>query len=118
MSIAPTHTWIPSHPALRESPPGTMRIGQSRVTLDVMLEGHHEGITAEEIVEQFDTLKIEDVRAVLVYYRENREKVDAYIAQRRREGEELRAIIESEPKFAQFRDKMRERMKRHKLEET
>ena len=59
--IAPTQ--IP----LNVSPDGVIRVGQTRVTLDTVVEAFADGATAEEIVQQYPTLKLADVYLVLGY---------------------------------------------------
>jgi uncharacterized protein (DUF433 family) len=101
-------TWVPKAPPLRLDGTGTVRIGASRVTLDVMLCAYHEGMSAEEIAAAFDTLKIADVHAVLSYYLENRAAVDAYLKERQDHADEVRRQVESEPRYIELRKKMME----------
>jgi uncharacterized protein (DUF433 family) len=107
-----TDTWIPP---LRVDSGGAVRIGKSRVTLEVLLGEYKRGATANEIAESFDTVPLADVHAVLSYYLDNREAVDAYLVQVEREGEEIRKRIESEPGYMEWRSevvhRMRERQK-------
>jgi uncharacterized protein (DUF433 family) len=46
---------------LRVDESGTIRIGSSRVTLDVLLADYRRGTSPEEIVRQLDTLDLADV---------------------------------------------------------
>jgi len=75
---------------LRFDESGTLRVGDSRVLLDIVVGAYQQGETAEEIVESFDTLRLSDVYAVISYYLRHRDEVDAYIAEREARGEELR----------------------------
>lgn len=82
---------------LREEPEGTFRVGSSRVLLDVIVATFNQGYTPQQIVESFDTLKLEDVYGVITYYLNNREMVDTYIAERQAVGEELYEKFQSLP---------------------
>lgn len=53
---------------LREDPPGTFRVGASRVLLELVLRAFKAGATPEAIVQSYDTLVLADVYAVLSSY--------------------------------------------------
>jgi uncharacterized protein (DUF433 family) len=74
---------------------GTIRVGGTRVTLDAVVAAFCEGATAEEIVQQYPTLKLSDVYHVLGYYLEHQTKVDDYIRQRQVAAEQVKAMNES-----------------------
>lgn len=61
---------------------GRMRVSGTRVTLDTVIEAFAEGATAEEIAQQYPTLDLADVYAVLGYYLRHRDEVEAYLKQR------------------------------------
>src|SRR5262245_2127869 len=73
---------------LRPDADGTVRVGDTRVTLDVVVAHYRAGASAEEIAERFAVLTPADVHAVLAYYLRHREEVDRYLAERDREAEE------------------------------
>ena len=79
---------------LRLDDSGTLRVGDSRVLLEIVVGAYLQGETAEEIVESFDTLQLADVYAVISYYLRHRDEVDAYIAERETQGEEIRRWFE------------------------
>lgn len=62
---------------------GVIRVGRTRVTLDVVLEAYASGITPETIVEQYPTLGLADVYTAIGYYLRHRSEVDGYLAERR-----------------------------------
>jgi uncharacterized protein (DUF433 family) len=80
---------------LRTDQDGVIRVGNTRVTLEVVIAAHLRGDTSEQIVEGFDVLKIEDVYAVITYYLNNRDEVDEYIRQVDSAGEETRRKFEA-----------------------
>jgi uncharacterized protein (DUF433 family) len=105
-----TETFTPKAPPLRQDKSGIVFVANTRVPLDTIILEHQDGFTAEQIAKAYDTVKIADVHAVLSYYFNNREKVDAYLADRARDKEELRKQIESQPGHAEFREKLRKRL--------
>lgn len=74
---------------------GVIRVGGTRVTLDTVLYAHHQGAPPEEIVEQYDSLKLADVYVVISYYLQNRAEVDEYLRQRRELVERVRQMNEA-----------------------
>ena len=74
---------------------GAVRVGESRVLLDLVIHAFWKGATPEGIVQSFDTLKLQDVYVVLAYYLAHREDVDLYLARRDEEAETVRQEIEA-----------------------
>jgi uncharacterized protein (DUF433 family) len=81
---------------LRTDEGNTVRIGNSRVTLDAVVEQYENGMTPEEIVRAYDDLELADVYAVIAYYCRYRNEVRAYLKQREEEAGALQAEIEGE----------------------
>jgi uncharacterized protein (DUF433 family) len=73
-----------------------VRVGRSRVSLDVVVNEYEQGLTPEGIVRDYDSLKLVDVRRVIAFYQQNRDAVRAYLARRERESEALKARIETQ----------------------
>lgn len=69
---------------------GVVRVGRTRVTLDTVVNAFREGATAEEIAQQYPTLRLADVYSVIAYYLRHRTSVDAFLEDRSRLGEEVR----------------------------
>jgi uncharacterized protein (DUF433 family) len=80
---------------LTETEVGVLRIGDSRVSLDTVIIAFSQGATPEQIVEDYDSLELAEVYAVISYYLQNRDEVEDYLARRKVEREELRRQIES-----------------------
>jgi uncharacterized protein (DUF433 family) len=53
---------------LKTDPDGTVRVKATRVILDLVIEAFNDKVTAEEIVNRYDTLNLGDVYAVIGYY--------------------------------------------------
>ena len=93
MSLA--DTLIAKPPPLRLDESGTLRVGNTRVPIDTVVSAYESGATPEEIVLGYDTLQLADVYAVISYYLEHREEVEAYLDCRRQHAEEVRARFEA-----------------------
>lgn len=74
---------------------GVLRIAGTRVSLDSVLHAFNEGSTPEEIVQDFPTLDLAAVYAVVGYYLQNRAEVEQYVEQRRVDREELQREVEA-----------------------
>ncbi len=85
---------------------GVVRVGGTRVTLDTVIIAFRQGSTAEEIVEQYPSLKLADVYMVVGYYLRRQDEVDAYLAERQRQGEEIRRQFESHFGSQGLRDRL------------
>src|SRR5947209_19331088 len=91
MSLTVTSEPVP----LRTEADGSVRVGNTRVLLDLVVAAFLDGASAEEIVEQFPTLDLADVYSVLGFYLRNRDAVDAYLQERQRYAKDVRAEIEA-----------------------
>jgi hypothetical protein len=67
-----------------------MRVGKTRVTLDTLVYAFRDGATAEEIVQQYPSLRLEDVYSVIGYYLRRQDEVDAYLQEREQAAAEVR----------------------------
>lgn len=85
---------------------GVVRVGTTRVTLDTVVAAFREGATAEEIAQQYPTLRLADVYSVIAYYLRHRPSVDAYVDNRSRLGEEVRRENEQRSDPTGIRDRL------------
>src|SRR5213080_1212002 len=83
-------------PPLRVDEGGVVRVGNTRITLDLIVEQYENGMTPEDLVRAYDTLVLADVHSVIAYYLRHRDEVQVYLKRRREEAETLRAKIEAE----------------------
>jgi uncharacterized protein (DUF433 family) len=83
-------------PPLRVEEGGVVRVGKSRISLDLIVEQYENGMTPEDMVRAYDTLILADVHAVIAYYLRHRDEVQAYLTRRQEEAGTLRAKIEAE----------------------
>ena len=73
---------------------GGMRVGDTRVSLDSVIFAFDDGATPEEIVQQYPTLDLAEVYAVVSYYLQHRAEVEGYLERRRTQRRELRNQVE------------------------
>lgn len=85
---------------------GVVRVKASRVTLDAVVDTFRAGATAEEIVQQYPSLALDDVYAVVTYYLRQRERVDAYLDARRAEAGRTRSENEARHDPSGLRDRL------------
>lgn len=83
-------------PPLHEDSSGALRVGQSRVLLELVVRSFQDGATPEVIVQQYSTLKLSDVYAVIAYYLRHRDEIEKYLTRRDDEAEQVRRKIESQ----------------------
>ncbi len=85
---------------LRIDETGTIRVGNTRVTLDVLMEDVQAGYAPEEIVRRMDTLTLADVYGALAYYHRHRAELDEYLRQGNEAADKLQQQIEAtDPAF-------------------
>ena len=97
----------PESPPLREDTDGALRIGDSRVLLELVIRSFQDGATPETIVQRYATLALPDVYAVIAYYLRHRTEVEAYLARREEKAQEVRQRIESQqPDLSEIRSRI------------
>jgi uncharacterized protein (DUF433 family) len=74
---------------------GVVRVGGTRVTLDTVVAAFTEGATAEEIVQQYPSLKLADVYQVIGYCLRRPVEVEAYLQQRKEQAQDARRLNEA-----------------------
>jgi uncharacterized protein (DUF433 family) len=97
--MAPPPNWSDNRimPAVLDAIPlakdahGVFRVGGTRVTLDMVVRAFNRGATAEEIVQDFPSLELSDVYAVIGYYLRHADQLAEYLRQRERGDAELLA---------------------------
>lgn len=85
---------------------GSIRLGNTRVLLEIVISAFNEGSTPEEIVINYPTLKLAEVYGTITYYLANRDQIDTYIAQRAVEADQLWATIEADENQKNLREKL------------
>ena len=87
---------------------GTIRVGDSHVSLESVLYHFKMGAVPEEISQMFPSLQLADVYAVIAYYLSHREVVEDYLRQQEAAGDRVQTEIESRPGYQTAMREMRE----------
>jgi uncharacterized protein (DUF433 family) len=92
---------------LRVDEEGTIRVGKTRITLDVLLGDYLRGLTAKQIVEQLDSLTVADVYGALAYYHRHKDEIDDYLKERAEASARRQREIEAtQPTFDQIKSRI------------
>lgn len=94
-------------PPLREDETGAIRVGNSRVLLEIVIRAFQNGASPESIVSQYSTLTLSDTYSAIAYYLKNRETVEEYLNQREELAESVKQRIEAiQPDLSQIRSRL------------
>jgi uncharacterized protein (DUF433 family) len=74
---------------------GAIRVGNTRVLLELVIHAYYLGETPEGIVESYPSLTTADVYAVIGYYLVNRDEIDAYVRHRDAQAEHILREMEA-----------------------
>ncbi len=80
---------------LREEPPGVLRVGKSRVLLELVMRAYQRGASPQDIVRMYESLELSDVFAVIAYYLAHPAEIEEYLRKCEEEAEAVRRQIES-----------------------
>jgi len=69
---------------------GLICVGGTRVTLETVIAAFSEGATAEEIVQQYPSLKLADVYSVVGYFLRRSPEVEIYLQNRKAQAQAVR----------------------------
>jgi uncharacterized protein (DUF433 family) len=85
---------------------GVVLVTGTRIPIDTVVFEFQQRVSPEEIVEQFTSLNLADVYAVIAYYLRHKDEVDAYLQERERQAEEIREKIEQRFPLKGLRDRL------------
>ncbi len=91
---------------------GAIRVGKSRVLVELVIRAFQNGQTPEAIVESYDTLNLADIYAVIGYYLRHPDAINRYLAERADAAVATRQKIEaSQPARPNLREVLLKRAK-------
>ncbi len=94
-------------PPLQQDESGAIRVGQSRVLLELVIRAFQDGAAAETIAQRYPTLDLADVYATIGYYLRHQEEVHAYLEQREQQAKEVQhRLSQIQPDLAQIRARL------------
>ncbi len=82
-------------PPLRRDEAGALRVGSSRVLLELVIRAFQDGATPESIAQRYPTATLPDIYTVIAYYLRHREEVETYLGEREQRAKDVRQRIES-----------------------
>jgi uncharacterized protein (DUF433 family) len=85
---------------------GVLRVNGTRVSLDSVIFAFNEGSTPEEIAQQYTTLNLADIYAVISYYLQNQAEVSEYLERRKMQRAEVKKEVESQFDPQGIRDRL------------
>jgi uncharacterized protein (DUF433 family) len=83
-------------PPLREEADGALRIGDSRILLELVIRAFQDGATPESIVQRYSSLRLPDVYATIAYYLRHPSEIEKYLIERERQAHQVRTLIEDQ----------------------
>ena len=101
---------------LRLTEDGTIRIADSRVSLDSVVHHYKLGASAEQIAQKFPSLGLADVYAAITYYLNHEEAIEEYLREQETKGDEVQKKIESDPQYQKKSAELRARLLARKSE--
>lgn len=90
---------------------GTIRVTNSRVTLDVIVRQFKLGATAEQIQEDFSSLGLREIYAVLAFYLDQTETVEDYLKKQKADAQETIDFIKQNMPTETLRTSIRARQR-------
>jgi len=82
-------------PPLRRDASGALRVGRSRVLLELVIRAFQNGATPEVIAQRYPSAPLADIYAVIAYYLRHRADIESYLTEREQKAQEVRHRIES-----------------------
>jgi uncharacterized protein (DUF433 family) len=98
---------LPDEVPLRKEETGAMRVGNTRVLLELVIRAFQDGATPETIVQRYSTLNLADVYAVIAYYLKHREQIEEYLTIREQQANQIQKKIEAhQPDLSEIRERL------------
>ena len=97
----------------RETPPlyqdstGTIRVGNSRVLLELVIRAFQDGLSPESIVSRYSSLTLSDVYNAIGYYLRHQQMVETYLQEREQLAESVQArFTDIQPDLQMIRSRL------------
>jgi uncharacterized protein (DUF433 family) len=94
-------------PPLRLEETGAIRVGNSRVLLEMIIHAFQDGASPEAIVQRYSTVTLSEVYSTIGYYLSHQDAVEAYLAQREQLAKETQQrLAQIQPDLSQIRKRL------------
>lgn len=97
-------------PPLRLDEHGVVRVGDSRVMLELVVHAADAGASADEIVETYPSLNLAEVHATLAYILRHRSEIDAYMIESEAHAAEMRRLMDERSPQKGLREELERRL--------
>jgi uncharacterized protein (DUF433 family) len=92
---------------LKNDETGAIRVGNSRVLLEIVIRAFQDGASAESIVQRYSTLSLSDVYSTIGYYLGHQDTVEAYLNQREKLAESVHErLSDTQPDLSLIRSRL------------
>jgi uncharacterized protein (DUF433 family) len=103
-------------PPLQEDETGAVRVGNSRVLLEIVIRAFQDGASPESIVQRYSTLALSDVYHTIGYYLRHQDVVETYLSQREQLAEAVQHRLSGvQPNINVIRSRLLAQQKSRKL---
>lgn len=94
-------------PPFREDVTGAIRVGNSRVLLELVIRAFQDGASPESIVQRYSTLSLSDVYSAIGYYLRHQEAVETYLNYREQLADSVRQrLLGIQPDLSVIRSRL------------
>ncbi|PSB33427.1 hypothetical protein C7B69_06540 [filamentous cyanobacterium Phorm 46] len=94
-------------PPFREDTTGAIRVGNSRVLLELVIRAFQDGASPESIVQRYSTVSLSDVYSAIGYYLRHQETVEAYLNYREQLADSVRQrLLDIQPDLSVVRSRL------------
>jgi uncharacterized protein (DUF433 family) len=97
----------------REAPPfnedesGAIRIGNSRVLLELVIRAFQDGASPEAIMQRYLTLSLSEIYTTIGYYLRHPQEIETYLSQRDQLAESVRQkLSDIQPDLSSIRSRL------------
>jgi uncharacterized protein (DUF433 family) len=94
-------------PPFREDESGAIRIGNSRVLLEIVIRAFLDGASPESIMQRYSTLSLSEVYSTISYYLRHQQEIESYLNDRDRLAESVRQkLSDIQPDLSLIRSRL------------
>lgn len=93
-------------PPLQFDAHGVCRVAGTRITLLTLIDAFQEGATPEEICQEYPSVPLADIYAVIAFYLSHRDEADAYLETVREQEAQVIEKIKSRSPLAEIRQRL------------
>ncbi len=94
-------------PPLNQDESGAIRVGGSKVLLELVVRAFQDGAAPETIAQRYPTLALGDIYAVIGYYLRHQDDIQVYLKEREQKATEVQQRLSSiQPNLSQIRERL------------